>query len=45
LTLPLMSYGRSSTVVTLAALGLLLRIYHELSDGAEMRRAVRGASE
>ena len=30
LTLPLVSYGRSSTVVTLAALGLLLRIHHEL---------------
>jgi cell division protein FtsW len=30
LTLPLVSYGRSSTVVTLAALGLLVRIYHEL---------------
>ena len=32
LTLPLISYGRSSTVVTLAALGMLLRIYAELSD-------------
>jgi cell division protein FtsW len=30
LTLPLVSYGRSSTVVTLAALGLLLRIHYEL---------------
>lgn len=29
LTLPLISYGRSSTVVTVIALGLLLRIYHE----------------
>ncbi len=29
LTLPLMSYGRSSLVVTLAWLGLLLRVYHE----------------
>jgi len=30
LALPLMSYGRSSTVVTLVALGLLMRIYYEL---------------
>jgi cell division protein FtsW len=29
LTLPLMSYGRSSLIVTLAWLGLLLRVYHE----------------
>lgn len=30
LTLPLVSYGRSSTVVTLIALGLLARVHHEL---------------
>ncbi len=30
LTLPLVSYGRSSTVVTLVALGLLARVHHEL---------------
>ena len=30
LTLPLISYGRSSTVVTLIALGLLFRIHREL---------------
>jgi cell division protein FtsW len=29
LTLPLMSYGRSSLVVTLAWLGIVLRVYHE----------------
>jgi cell division protein FtsW len=29
LTLPLMSYGRSSLVVSLAWVGLLLRVYHE----------------
>ena len=29
LTLPLMSYGRSSLVVTLTWVGLLLRVYHE----------------
>jgi cell division protein FtsW len=34
LTLPLMSYGRSSLIVTLAWVGLLLRVYHEaLSEG------------
>ncbi|MGB8326094.1 MAG: putative lipid II flippase FtsW, partial [Steroidobacteraceae bacterium] len=31
LTLPLMSYGRSSLIVTLAWVGLLLRVYHEAS--------------
>jgi cell division protein FtsW len=29
LTLPLMSYGRSSLIVTLAWVGVLLRVYHE----------------
>ncbi len=33
LPLPLISYGRASTVVTLAALGFLLRIHHELYGG------------
>ncbi len=30
LTLPLISYGRSSMIVTLVSIGLLLRIHHEL---------------
>ena len=30
LTLPLLSYGRSSLLVTLAWIGVLLRIYHEV---------------
>jgi cell division protein FtsW len=40
LTLPLISYGRSSVVVTLAALGLLLRVAWELE--AEGQRPKRG---
>ena len=43
LTLPLMSYGRSSLIVTLAWVGMLLRVYHEASasgrGGASVRRA------
>ena len=37
LTLPLVSYGRSSTVVTLGALGLLVRIYYEVAVGAAVQ--------
>jgi cell division protein FtsW len=33
LTLPLMSYGRSSLIVTLVWVGLLLRVYHEATVG------------
>jgi cell division protein FtsW len=40
LTLPLVSYGGSSLLVTLAGIGLLLRIHYELSaDGYAGRRA------
>ncbi|HEY5019630.1 MAG TPA: putative lipid II flippase FtsW [Steroidobacteraceae bacterium] len=39
LTLPLMSYGRSSLIVTLAWLGIVLRVHHETVRGA--RRATR----
>lgn len=35
LTLPLISYGRSSLIITMAAIGLLLRIHHELSVDAK----------
>ncbi len=35
LTLPLISYGRSSLIVALAAIGLLLRIHHELMVDAK----------
>ncbi|HVY66026.1 MAG TPA: putative lipid II flippase FtsW [Gammaproteobacteria bacterium] len=41
LPLPLLSYGRSSTVVTLIALGLLLRIHRELY-GSQKRFVQRG---
>ena len=30
LTLPLISYGRSSLIVTMAAIAILLRIHHEM---------------
>jgi cell division protein FtsW len=40
LTLPLMSYGRSSMLVTLAWLGLVLRVHHEVASGA--RGGARG---
>jgi cell division protein FtsW len=42
LTLPLMSYGRSSMIVTLAWVGLLLRVYHEaMQSGRGMATARR----
>ncbi|MDE1924467.1 MAG: putative lipid II flippase FtsW [Gammaproteobacteria bacterium] len=34
LTLPLLSYGRSSLLVTLAWIGVLLRIYHEVKSAS-----------
>jgi cell division protein FtsW len=43
LTLPLMSYGRSSLVVALAWIGLLLRVYHEASAKGRGSASVRGA--
>jgi len=38
LTLPLLSYGGSSMLVTLAWLGVLLRVHHETQMTAERRR-------
>jgi cell division protein FtsW len=41
LTLPLISYGRSSVIVTMVALGLVLRVNHELygsGQGRDWRR-------
>ncbi len=43
LTLPLISYGRSSLIVTMMAIGMLLRIHHELEAAprpANRRRKV-----
>jgi cell division protein FtsW len=49
LTLPLMSYGRSSMIVTLAWVGLLLRVYHEAVQNtrgmAASRRPEDGSDE
>ncbi len=46
LTLPLMSYGRSSLIVSLAWIGLLLRVYHEamLEQRGSASVRERGAS-
>ncbi|TLY98787.1 MAG: putative lipid II flippase FtsW [Gammaproteobacteria bacterium] len=44
LTLPLMSYGRSSLVVGLAWVGLVLRVYHEALREQRGSATVRGAS-
>jgi cell division protein FtsW len=41
LTLPLMSYGRSSLIVTLAWLGLVLRVHHETVRGTRRSRELR----
>ena len=45
LTLPLMSYGRSSMIVTLAWIGLLLRVYHEAMQNTRGMASVRGSNE
>jgi cell division protein FtsW len=44
LTLPLMSYGRSSLIVSLAWVGLLLRVYHEASREQRGSATVRGSA-
>jgi cell division protein FtsW len=41
LTLPLMSYGRSSMIVTLAWVGLLLRVYHEAMQSSRGMASTR----
>ena len=42
LTLPLISYGRSSLIITLIGIGLLLRIHHELAVDAKPVNRKRG---
>jgi cell division protein FtsW len=39
LTLPLMSYGRSSLIVALAWLGLVLRVHHEVTGARSVTRS------
>src|SRR5262249_14568778 len=46
LTLPVMSYGRSSLIVTIAWVGLLLRVYHEaMSEGRGALRRSEASDE
>jgi len=45
LTLPLMSYGRSSMIVTLAWVGLLLRVYHEAMQSGRGMATSRRSDE
>jgi len=45
LTLPLMSYGRSSMIVTLAWVGLLLRVYHEAMQSSRGMASARRSDE
>ena len=46
LTLPLMSYGRSSMIVALAWVGLLLRVYHEaMQNSRGMAQSVTGRAD
>jgi cell division protein FtsW len=44
LTLPLMSYGRSSLIVGLAWVGLVLRVYHEAQREQRGSATVRGGA-
>jgi len=45
LTLPLISYGRSSLIITMIAIALLLRMHHELAtDSAPANRRLRRRS-
>jgi len=45
LTLPLMSYGRSSLIVAMAWVGLVLRVYHEATYEARGSASARTSAE
>ena len=45
LTLPLLSYGRTSLVVTLAWLGVLLRVHHEVATSGRIATMPRSGAE
>jgi len=45
LTLPLMSYGRSSLIVAMAWVGLVLRVYHEATHEARGSATARAAAD
>ena len=45
LTLPLLSYGRTSAVVTLVAIGLLLRVHHEVTAASAARHKRRRSAK
>jgi cell division protein FtsW len=45
LTLPLMSYGRSSLIVAMAWVGLVLRVYHEATHEARGSATARASAE
>jgi cell division protein FtsW len=45
LTLPLMSYGRSSLIVAMAWVGLVLRVYHEATHEARGSATARSRSD
>ncbi len=43
LTLPLISYGRTSAVITVVALALIMRAHHEVKEGERRARSKSGA--
>ena len=45
LTLPLVSYGRSSLIITIVAIGLLMRVHHELEVDARPVNRKRGSKQ
>ena len=45
LTLPLISYGRSSLIVTMASIGILMRIHHELTVDAAPANRKKGVKK